>query len=700
MEIRGWDLLWYKFYDLVQWWILELLAMRFEFFVAVKAMAACHRYGSYEYDDENAPNWCLPETDISQECQLVVFQGFLGVTKGYDAPNEDQDRFLQEFTSINLFYGEIPKAHQYSNNRGLRGSPLEFDLEHGINLVAFAKAYRLFHPNAVFAKGRINVPYCAWPMPMLTGARYSRFNFHTPEGRLYKWNKVPFDMPLATRIWQYFVNCELNGKLPFARLIMTTLVICAEDRNGVEVSLNALAEISNKHGWNFMIPQPTSWTNDVEKLGVDSVWEGQSIAVVVVKAVKVAWTASDGSSETDRTKMSNSASVVEWNLPEGSPSISYTYWGPVVTVDPTVTEVVLTCSPSCDAWRPTVTIGPWAQVTPPPTASNGTYDIFLTYPRLVEDVDPTNTTNITTETVTASDGRAVMLTQSAHCDIVSNTVVPYCTERVWGSDEFLDFNISDSPPKSSLWAISLTPVTITAGVDKLTGSSPSTRSITTAISTSSSASTSSSSAAINSCITNIRMLGMVCLLVAFLRLSHISLCCMLLDGVQKRVKAKDVGQAVAMIVGPVALLPGSVTSRTLASAITPDTPPGNERFASSPNNAALGLKKRLQQDKVRMGKGYAVAGHPSRTLRGDSTLESCSLSQNTLWRIAACDNPSRTVEAAYPFFCRLSCSSDPEATPSAGSENRLRTAAQGTSLERRVNDVAAQLSFGAREVAA
>lgn len=116
------------------------------------------------------------------------------------------------------------------NERAIHGSILDFDPSSlSKSLLDFAETYQLTQPSAVFAKGRINVPYCAWPTPMLTRPRYARLNFRTPEGRLYKWKALPFDLPMASRVWQVFVNHEVNSKLPFVRLVQTTLVICAED---------------------------------------------------------------------------------------------------------------------------------------------------------------------------------------------------------------------------------------------------------------------------------------------------------------------------------------------------------------------------------------------------------------------------------------------------------------------------------------
>ncbi|AEO60378.1 hypothetical protein MYCTH_2309563 [Thermothelomyces thermophilus ATCC 42464] len=164
------------------------------------------------------------------------------------------------------------------SERVIRGSVLDFDPS--INsLTEFAEAYHRAHPNAVFAKGSIKVHYCAWPMPMLAGPRYSRLNFRTPEGRLYRWKALPFDIPLASRVWQVFVNHELNSRLPFARLQQTTLLICAENRDDAESSAKALSEIGEKHGWSFSIPPPASWLSDVKGLGLETLWEGVRAAL-------------------------------------------------------------------------------------------------------------------------------------------------------------------------------------------------------------------------------------------------------------------------------------------------------------------------------------------------------------------------------------------------------------------------------------
>ncbi len=104
--------------------------------------------------------------------------------------------------------------------------------------------------------------------------------FATPEGRLYRWKALPFDVPLASRMWQAFVDHEVNKKLLFARLVQTTLVVCAESREGAQASLDALLDVGERHGWSFSVPLPAQWTADVGGLGLGSLWEGVGPAIL------------------------------------------------------------------------------------------------------------------------------------------------------------------------------------------------------------------------------------------------------------------------------------------------------------------------------------------------------------------------------------------------------------------------------------
>ncbi|XDG07503.1 hypothetical protein ABKA04_007118 [Annulohypoxylon sp. FPYF3050] len=159
---------------------------------------------------------------------------------------------------------------------GYAGTGNIFDFDPSNNdLFEFSKTYKRAHPNAIFAKGRVDLPYCAWPCPNLKGSRFSRLNFSTPEGRMYRWEKLPFDMPLAPHVWQIFVNTEINSKLHFVRIVQSTLVICGKDPDNAAANLEALLVKGKDHGLKFFVPsRPTSWTNDIGKLGLESLWEG------------------------------------------------------------------------------------------------------------------------------------------------------------------------------------------------------------------------------------------------------------------------------------------------------------------------------------------------------------------------------------------------------------------------------------------
>ncbi|RYC53854.1 hypothetical protein CHU98_g12356 [Xylaria longipes] len=143
------------------------------------------------------------------------------------------------------------------------------------NLIQFCDSYKLNHPNAVFAKGSIHVHYCAWPIPMPRGPQYAHLNFSTPEaGQLYRWKALPFDMPLALHIWKFWVDRIISSKLPFVRLVQTTLVICAENLDSAEANQKTLTGLGEDHGWSFSIPSPSSWMTNARNLGLGFLQKG------------------------------------------------------------------------------------------------------------------------------------------------------------------------------------------------------------------------------------------------------------------------------------------------------------------------------------------------------------------------------------------------------------------------------------------
>ncbi|KAK6514418.1 hypothetical protein TWF506_008811 [Arthrobotrys conoides] len=141
------------------------------------------------------------------------------------------------------------------------------------NLFQFAKAH-MESRGGVFGKGRINFPYCAWPLPISTVSGLDSLNFQTREGHIYKWNFLPFDLPGTSLLWQQFIDREINDKLPHICIVDTTVLVCAESWTSIDTSIKALLDIGKKHNLSFSIPSPALWTPLIRLLELDSLWEG------------------------------------------------------------------------------------------------------------------------------------------------------------------------------------------------------------------------------------------------------------------------------------------------------------------------------------------------------------------------------------------------------------------------------------------
>jgi hypothetical protein len=137
-------------------------------------------------------------------------------------------------------------------------------------LDSFARAVKSKHPDAVFAKGRIHVHYCAWPMAPPNDIPA----FATVEGRLYRWKALPFDYPFSSHLWQIHLEQSLNKKLGFARFFQTTFVVSASRPDQATANLNTLIAKTSEHGWSISVPEPQEWTSDIDSLDLLSLWRG------------------------------------------------------------------------------------------------------------------------------------------------------------------------------------------------------------------------------------------------------------------------------------------------------------------------------------------------------------------------------------------------------------------------------------------
>ncbi|KAI7969109.1 hypothetical protein EIK77_006014 [Talaromyces pinophilus] len=163
-----------------------------------------------------------------------------------------------------IFYNLKPTADNILLQQHLSVQQLSESLD------SFSRAVKAKYPQAVFAKGRIHVHYCAWPMtpPNEIPA------FATVEGHLYRWNALPFDYPFSSHMWQLHIEKLLNKKLVFARFFQTTLVVSACHPDHAASNLKTLLAETRGHGWSVSVPGPQEWTSDVDSLDLGSLWRG------------------------------------------------------------------------------------------------------------------------------------------------------------------------------------------------------------------------------------------------------------------------------------------------------------------------------------------------------------------------------------------------------------------------------------------
>ncbi|KAJ5641471.1 hypothetical protein N7490_005471 [Penicillium lividum] len=147
------------------------------------------------------------------------------------------------------------------------------------SLSRFAQAFQAAHPDAVFAKGRVSVHYCAWPMPAVFPRAWGILTFGTSEGYLYRWNFHPFDFPLSQRAWQSHVDHTINGRFPFAQCVGTTLVVAATSSEEAGKNLTLIIEATKQKGWRLTVPHTSSWTGDIDSLALSTLWAGISPVV-------------------------------------------------------------------------------------------------------------------------------------------------------------------------------------------------------------------------------------------------------------------------------------------------------------------------------------------------------------------------------------------------------------------------------------
>ncbi|KAI0126842.1 hypothetical protein BJ170DRAFT_420898 [Xylariales sp. AK1849] len=133
----------------------------------------------------------------------------------------------------------------------------------------------------------------------------------------------------------------------------------------------------------------------------------------------------------------------------------------VLGADPTATTFLLNCpsgtdSNDCGTYDESVTIGPWAQATPPPSASTGVYDVHI------------------------SMGTEWLYSQ--HCEMSQTVPVTCTTTNIGGNDDGSPtFTFATVDPTDGILGWEYFPVTITSGLEKLASATASSESGATTV---------------------------------------------------------------------------------------------------------------------------------------------------------------------------------------------------------------------------
>ncbi|KAK2591116.1 hypothetical protein QQS21_011204 [Conoideocrella luteorostrata] len=208
--------------------------------------------------------------------QEKTYQPPRGLPRLFIATDGNHDLYFHYLMSPEAkqqFQAAVDMPHMTASVKGLfSNATLQLD---GNALLSFASTYKAKYPAAVFAKGAIHTHYGAWPTLSIDKIpALSNFNFCTPTGRLYKWNYLPFDCPLAFQTWQGFLHNSINCKLQFVKATQTTILICAPTAAGADSNMATLLAITDRLGLRLSVPLPHRWTGDVERLHVDVLWRG------------------------------------------------------------------------------------------------------------------------------------------------------------------------------------------------------------------------------------------------------------------------------------------------------------------------------------------------------------------------------------------------------------------------------------------
>ncbi|KAF2150422.1 hypothetical protein K461DRAFT_295705 [Myriangium duriaei CBS 260.36] len=207
--------------------------------------------------------------------------------------------------------------------------------------------------------------------------------------------------------------------------------------------------------------------------------------------------------------MSASTSVTTYNIPEFPSNV--TYLASVVAADPTTTTLILYGPTAFDEVTLSIAFGSWAQITPPPQVDQAIWEMYW---------KPSYTRNPL---------RPIIFGE--YCEVSSGAAVQCAITHPSGETSTL--NSQDSSWDASYYSLRPVPLTITAGLEKLSSATTAPSDVVTTTPTSptragissahessatfapSTGSNSSSNAASNALGTNVGTVGLLVLVASF-----------------------------------------------------------------------------------------------------------------------------------------------------------------------------------------
>ncbi|KAK7722019.1 hypothetical protein SLS63_009300 [Diaporthe eres] len=236
----------------------------------VRQWDIAERFPDFAHNQAKLPQTYSDVRFIRKVLSEMESQNAITLLETFEAPQSMPTLYQSIDGRQDLFFSYRPKPSVDRDSNQFKAAEVNVPVE---SLYDFARSYLNSHPEAVFAKGRINVHYCAWPAKVPDRVE-SPPNFETAEGHIYRWNCIPFDHPYSTQMWQMCLHRVFNQRLPFVRCVHTTFVVCAESPDKADDNLRALTQEAARNDLTLSVKPVALWLGDIELLGLERLWKG------------------------------------------------------------------------------------------------------------------------------------------------------------------------------------------------------------------------------------------------------------------------------------------------------------------------------------------------------------------------------------------------------------------------------------------